>query len=81
MPKDEIRNLWTYDTKLKISTSSKSYSNLPGLKPKCCGKMMCIVPCYKIYYTEFDYKLHTQNFREGGLAVQVVVNGDWNDQV
>ena len=41
---------------------------------------MCIVPCYKIYYTEFDYKLHTQNFREGGLAVQVVVNGDWDDQ-
>ena len=32
---------------------------------KDCGKALCVVPCFKIYHTETDYKLHAKKFRQG----------------
>ena len=32
-----------------------------------CGKALCVVPCFKIYHTQTDYKLHAKNFRHGGI--------------
>ena len=63
-------------------------SKLPGLncKPKrtsfwCedCGKALCITPCFKIYHTEIDYKLHALNFRQQGTVVVEAVEGNDGD--
>ena len=63
-------------------------SKLPGLncKPKrtsfwCedCGKALCITPCFKIYHTEIDYKLHAMNFRQETVVVQAVEGNDGDD--
>ena len=60
-------------------------SKLPGLncKPKrtsfwCedCGKALCITPCFKIYHTEIDYKLHGLNFRQDGTVVVEDIDGN-----
>ena len=60
-------------------------SKLPGIncKPKrtsfwCedCGKALCITPCFKIYHTEIDYKLHASNFRQEGTVVVEGNDGD-----
>ena len=63
-------------------------SKLPGLncKPKrtsfwCedCGKALCITPCFKIYHTEIDYKLHALNFRQEGTGTVIVQEVEGND--
>ena len=63
-------------------------SKLPGLncKPKrtsfwCkdCGKVLCITPCFKIYHTENDFKLHALNFRQEGTGTVVVQAVEGND--
>ena len=63
-------------------------SKLPGLncKPKrtsfwCedCGKPLCITPCFKIYHTEIDFKLHALNFRQEGTGTVVVQGVEVND--
>ena len=41
-----------------------------------CGKVLCISPCFKIYHTEIDYKLHALKFREQGLETAVVQAND-----
>ena len=63
-------------------------SKLPSIncKPKrmsswCedCGKALCITPCFKIYHTEIDYKLHALNFRQEGRETVVVQGLEGND--
>ena len=39
---------------------------------KDCGKVLCVVPCFKLYHTPIDYKLHAKNFRQGTLEVEAV---------
>ena len=65
-------------------------SKLPGIncKPKrtsfwCedCGKALCITPCFKIYHTEIDYKLHASKFREGGTVLVEANDGDGDDNL
>ena len=41
-----------------------------------CHKALCVVPCFKIYHTQIDYKLHAKNFRQGALEVEGVPNDD-----
>ena len=36
-----------------------------------CGKALCVVPCFKIYHTQADYKLHAKNFRKGVYVFEV----------
>ena len=38
--------------------------------------VLCVVPCFKIYHTERDFKKHGQLFREGVMAMEGVDNGD-----
>ena len=63
-------------------------SKLPGLncKPKrtsfwCedCGKPLCITPCFKIYHTEIDFKLHALKFRQEGTQTVLVQGVEGND--
>ena len=63
-------------------------SKLPGLNCKLkrtsfwcedCGKALCITPCFKIYHTEIDYKLHALNFRQQGTVVVEAVEGNDGD--
>ena len=35
-----------------------------------CGKALCVVPCFKIYHAQTDYKLHAKKFRQGVLEVE-----------
>ena len=44
-----------------------------------CGKALCISPCFKIYHTEIDYKLHALTFREQGLETLVIQANDGNE--
>ena len=41
-----------------------------------CEKALCVVPCFKIYHTQTDYKLHAKNFRQGVLQLEGVENDD-----
>ena len=41
-----------------------------------CGKALCVVPCFKIYHTQTDYKLHAKKFRQRVLQVEGVENDD-----
>ena len=41
-----------------------------------CGKALCVVPFFKIYHTQTDYKLHAKKFRQGVLEVEGVENDD-----
>ena len=41
-----------------------------------CRKPLCVVPCFKIYHTERDFKKHGQLLREGVMAMEGVDNGD-----
>ena len=43
---------------------------------KDCGKAFCVVPCFKIYHTQTDYKLHAKNFRQGVFKVEGKENDD-----
>ena len=43
-----------------------------------CGKALCITPCFKIYHTEIDYKLHALNFRQEGRETVVVQGFEGN---
>ena len=63
-------------------------SKLPGLncKPKrtsfwCedCDKPLCITPCFKIYHTEIDFKLHALKFRQEGTRTVLVQGVEGND--
>ena len=65
-------------------------SKLPGIncKPKrtsfwCedCGKALCITPCFKIYHTEIDYKLHASKFRQEGTVLVEANDGDGDDNL
>ena len=44
-----------------------------------CGKALCITPCFKIYHTKIDYKLHAFNFRQDGTGTVVVQAVDGNN--
>ena len=44
-----------------------------------CGKALCITQCFKIYHTEFDYKLHAMNFRQEYREKVVVQELEGND--
>ena len=35
-------------------------------------KALCVVPCFKIYHTQTDYKLQAKTFRQGVLEVEGV---------
>ena len=39
-------------------------------------KLLCVVPCFKIYHTERDFKKHGQFIREGIMAMEGVDNSD-----
>ena len=41
-----------------------------------CRKPLCVVPCFKIYNTERNFKKHEQLLREGVMAMEGVDNGD-----
>ena len=41
-----------------------------------CRKPLCVVPCFKIYHTERDFKKHGQLLREGVMAMEGFDNGD-----
>ena len=36
-----------------------------------CGKALCVVPCFKIYHTQTDYKLHAKILGKGYLRWRV----------
>ena len=44
-------------------------------------KPLCISPCFKIYYTEVDFKKYGKIYREKGdqLVVEDLKNGDGNE--
>ena len=46
---------------------------------KDCRKALCISPCFKIYHTEIDFKLHALKFREQGLQTVEIQDTDGND--
>ena len=46
---------------------------------KDCGKALCISPCFKIYHTESDYKLHALKFREQDLQTVEIQYADGDD--
>ena len=58
-----------------------SIANLKGLHfgVKIRGKALCITPCFKIYQTEIDYKLHALNFRQEGTGTVIVQAVEGND--
>ena len=41
-----------------------------------CGKALCVVPCFKLYHAQTDYKLDAKHFRQGVLQVEGVENDD-----
>ena len=41
-----------------------------------CRKPLSVVPCFKIYHTERDFKKHGELLREGVMAMEGVDNGD-----
>ena len=41
-----------------------------------CRKLLCVVPCFKIYHTERDFKKHGQFIRKEVMAMEGVDNGD-----
>ena len=41
-----------------------------------CRKLLCVVPCFKVYHTERDFKKHGQLFRDGVMAMEGVDNDD-----
>ena len=44
-----------------------------------CGKPLCITPCFKIYHTEIDFKLHALKFRQEGTQTVLVQGVEGND--
>ena len=42
-------------------------------------KALCISPCFKIYHTEIDFKLHALKFREQGLQTVEIQDADGDD--
>ena len=44
-----------------------------------CEKALCISPCFNIYHTEIDYKLHALTFSEQGLETLVIQANDGNE--
>ena len=43
---------------------------------KDCRNPLCVVPCFKIYHTQTDYKIHATKFRQGVLEVEGVEKDD-----
>ena len=41
-----------------------------------CGKLLCVVPCFKIYHTEMDFKKYGELIRGGVMAMEGDDGGD-----
>ena len=59
---------------ISLAIFSNRKEHLIGVKNV--EKPLCVVPCFKIYRTERDFKKHGQLFREGVMAMEGVDNGD-----
>ena len=58
---------------ISLAIFSNQKEHLIGVKNV---ENLCVVPCFKIYHTERDFKKHGQLLREGVMAMDGVDNGD-----
>ena len=61
---------------ISLAIFSNQKEHLIGVKNVENKKPLCVVPSFKIYHTEKDFKKHGQLLREGVMAMEGVDNCD-----